>query len=80
MRSGKIDPSAYNSMREDAKEAERIKSDLSHLRQEIEQAEHEEEETRRQDHNLRLMSQNTANTASILKSEPPCNLVKDYEV
>ena len=34
-------------MREDAREAERIKADLSALRQEIEQAEQEEEDTRR---------------------------------
>jgi len=50
LRSGRVDPSAYASMRSDALEAERIKADLSHLRQEIEQAEAEEEDLRR--HNL----------------------------
>ena len=39
------DPSAFNSMRVDALEAERIKTDLSRLRQEIEQADLEDEDS-----------------------------------
>lgn len=39
------DPTAYNSMRADALEAERIKNDLSRLRQEIDQAEAEDEQS-----------------------------------
>ena len=52
--------SAYNSIRADAQEAEKIKFDLSRLRQEIEQADIEEEETRRTNHE-RVMSQQMMN-------------------
>ena len=60
-------PSAYNSIRADAQEAEKIKVDLSRLRHEIEQADIEEEETRRSNHDRVLSqqmmshSQNTTN-------------------
>ena len=61
-------------MREDAREAERIKADLSALRQEIEQAEQEEEDTRRQNQQLRLLSHSSNihgdNSGVLLKSEP----------
>ena len=43
-----MDPSAFNSLRVDALEAEQIKKDLSHLREEIEQADLEDEDMTRQ--------------------------------
>ena len=46
-RGHKVDSSAFNSMRADATEAEKIKTDLSQLRKEIEMADLEDEETYR---------------------------------